>query len=204
MRENCSECGLLGGRGEPGGDTRTRNTERGLLAGVCASETALRRKENMEGEGTGRKNCKSSSLHGKVRLHPSAVRRRAGPVRKHARPNAYTASARSRGNHASPILASERFVRAVIAAVARIVPSRSGKRCSQPCAERANQGVAEASLLRLGNGPLHFPQRHRHLQPNRQCECLSTRWMPASPPRRPASSSHSAETKKARWLSRRG
>ena len=94
----------------------------------------------MEGEGTGRKNCKSLSLHGKVRLHPSAVRRRAGPVRKHdaqpTRPNAYTASARSRGKHASPILASD-------------------------------QGVAEANLLlRLGNGPLHFPQRHRHLQPN--------------------------------------
>ena len=140
-----------------------------------------------EGGGTGRTSCKSLSLHGNwkqiclsttVRSHPSAVRRRAGPVRKHdaqpTRPNAFTTSARSRGNHASPILASERFVRAVIAAVARIVPSRSGKRCSQPCAERANQGVAEASLLRLGNGPLHFPQRHRHLQPNRRRESSSS------------------------------
>ena len=35
---------------EPGGDTRTRNTERSLLAGVCASETAPR-SEEMRGRG---------------------------------------------------------------------------------------------------------------------------------------------------------
>ena len=55
MREICSECGLLGGPGEPGGATRTRNTKRGLLAGVRASETAPRREEGTEGGETGRK-----------------------------------------------------------------------------------------------------------------------------------------------------
>ena len=40
---------LLGGRGDAGGDAR--NTERALLAGVCASETASRKEEkSQEGE----------------------------------------------------------------------------------------------------------------------------------------------------------
>ena len=164
MREYCSECGLFGGRGEPGGNTRTCDTERRLLAGVRASETASRR-ERQEGNVTN--HCRWMVL---ARRQAVCLQMRTG--RQHGPDRKYM--------YAHPICPMNRF-------------HWTGSQCGSGhagsvCAARAVPGrlslghtgaLASADVLQLSHGGGKGTRAETHALTTRRKDCS-----PASTPAR--------------------